>query len=258
MCIRDSPATDQDPAKQAWIHNTADATAVFPDDLKALYDDCVAKAKKGVLMFPAEEAVPGTTWAPFVKFRNALYKHFHYDERRINLEITGKKSSATAYHIKDYIHSVLGDLPPEQCAPGRKIECHREAASAFGAMHAAAKADGVDLLVLSGFREPKNKVSKNKYAVASNSSHSYGLALDLQLSVDTDHDHKGNEFSVKETTTGDANNLMKYYKSSVLKWMLVNGAKFNFFPYQNEPWHYEFNPQGMADQIIAGAKAYKK
>jgi hypothetical protein len=31
-----------------------------------------------------------------------------------------------------------------------------------------------------------------------------------------------------------------------------------FHPYFNEPWHFEYNPEGMAAKMVAGAKAWKQ
>ena len=251
-----------DASTAAWIHDTKSATSTFPAELAALYDDCVSRAKKGTLCFPGDDG-NGRSSAPLIKFKKALYQHFHYGERRINKEITGKGGKKMeAFYIVDYLHSLQAKLPSEHCAPGKAgLRCHYKAAEAFAAMHEAAKADGVDIRILSAFREPKNKKSSKPQAVASNSSHSYGLALDLRLSVDhegTDDDLKVSEVSTSISTKQSKTNFMDYYKSSVTKWMLVNGARFNFFPYQNEPWHYEYNPEGMAQEIIDGAKAFKK
>jgi hypothetical protein len=243
--------SQMDEAHKAWLKNTKDGTSVFSEHLKELYDTCVAKAKAGTLCFPAKDEPKGKSSAPFKKFLKALYEEFGYHERRINMDITdhgGKK----AYDIRGFLESQLVDVP------GQKAQLHSKASASFVEMHEAAAKDGVDLTILSSYRVPKNKQSDNPYAVASNSSHSYGLAMDLKLSVDKDHTADGEAFKVSEITTGDANNLMKYYKSSVTKWMLMNGAKFNFYPYMNEPWHYEYNPEGMAKEIIDGAKAWKK
>ncbi|HUQ02634.1 MAG TPA: D-alanyl-D-alanine carboxypeptidase family protein [Kofleriaceae bacterium] len=249
--LEPNQGTELDEAQQAWLKNTKDATSCFSPDLKEKYDVCVAKAKAGTLCFPAKDEPAGKSSAAFKKFLKALYAEFGYKERRINNDITehgGKK----AYDIRKFLESQLADVP------GQKAQLHHKASAAFVEMHAAAAADGVDLTILSSYRVPKNKKSSNPYAVASNSSHSYGLALDLKLSVDKDQAEDGDGLHVKEVTTGDVNNLMKYYKSSVTKWMLMNGARFGFYPYMNEPWHYEYNPEGMAKEIIAGAKAFKK
>ncbi|MBZ0232454.1 MAG: D-alanyl-D-alanine carboxypeptidase family protein, partial [Deltaproteobacteria bacterium] len=243
--------SDMDEAHKAWLRNTKDATSVFSPELQKLYDTCVAKAKAGTLCFPAKDEPAGKSSYAFKKFRDALYAEFGYKERRINKEITdngGKK----AYDIKGYLESQLASVP------NQSARLHHKAAAAFAEMEAAAAKDGVELTIKSSYRVPQNKKSSNPYAVASNSSHSYGLALDLKLSVDKEDSADGEGFKVTEISTKDANNLMKYYKSSVTKWMLMNGARFNFYPYANEPWHYEYNPEGMAAEIIQGAKDWKK
>jgi D-alanyl-D-alanine dipeptidase len=33
--------------------------------------------------------------------------------------------------------------------------------------------------------------------------------------------------------------------------------KFDFHPYEMEPWHFEYNRQGMAQKIIDSAKAFE-
>jgi hypothetical protein len=249
--IEGDGGSQMDEAHKAWLKNTKDGTSVFSEHLKELYDTCVAKAKAGTLCFPAKHEPKGKSSAPFKKFLKAFYEELGYHERRINKDITehgGKK----AYDIRGFLESQLVNVP------GQDARLHAKASASFVEMHEAAAKDGVDLKILSSYRVPKNKQSDNPYAVASNSSHSYGLAMDLRLSVDADHTADNEKFKVSEITTGDANNLMKYYKSSVTKWMVMNGAKFNFYPYQNEPWHYEYNPEGMAKEIIDGAKAWKK
>lgn len=126
-------------------------------------------------------------------------------------------------------------------------------------MAAAAAKDGVTLKVLSAYRAPaQNQQTTNPMAVASNSSHSYGLAIDFSLSVDAAETSTGKAYQLTEASTKDMKNFMKYYGSNVTKWLLVNAAKFEFYPYANEPWHYEYNPEGMADEIIAGAAKHGK
>ena len=38
------------------------------------------------------------------------------------------------------------------------------------------------------------------------------------------------KFRVSEITTKNMKNFMRYYQSSVTKWLLVNAKKFNFYP----------------------------
>ena len=231
-----------------YLHDTNDVTSVFPPELAAKYQACVDQAAAGVLVFPSPKDPPGKTSAPFVAFVKAFYKHFHADEKRINLDII-KHGGKKAFEMTPYLESLLVDVPSKYCA-GRAQRVHRKAEAAFVAMHDAAARDGVSLKILSAYRPPaKNHApSKNPFAKASNSSHNYGLAIDLQLS--------GEGLHVHECSTQDMTNTMKYYGSSVTKWMVANAAQFDFHPYAMEPWHYEYNPDGMAAEIVEGAKAF--
>ena len=31
------------------------------------------------------------------------------------------------------------------------------------------------------------------------------------------------------------------------KWLLLRGEGFGWYPYQNEPWHWEYNPPGFRE-----------
>lgn len=126
-----------------------------------------------------------------------------------------------------------------------RYRLNRHAAKAYLAMRKAAKADGVTLSLVSAARSPKRqaqlaKGNSNPAAVAQGvSAHSYGLAIDLAMSP-------GAEAPLKEVTTRPFSNVMAMRRSPVHKWMALNGARFGWFPYTHEPWHWEYNPPGFA------------
>ena len=247
----------------AHYRNVDDATARMSPEVKALYDQCLALAHEGTLCFPGnEKEAPQATSAPFRAFIHALYEQRRFKERRVNLEILkrGGGEQAKAFHMKDYLESIQAPIPGA-CYHGKpeNQRLHPKALEAFLRMRKAADADGVPLIIVHGFRPPKNKgPSGRPKAIASNSSHSYGLAIDLQLSVDARHSGTGHALHVKETNTHDMANVLDYYRSSVTKWMLDHARDFGFFPYQPEPWHYEYNPEGMAQEIVDGAHAFRR
>ncbi|HEY0195368.1 MAG TPA: SH3 domain-containing protein [Kofleriaceae bacterium] len=242
----------------SYLLDTNDATSGMSAKTKELYDHAMATLRAGNLIFPTESEVPPKTSAPFKKFVASLYGQFGMKEKRINLDIVDHGGAST-FSMKAFVESTLATLPTEAVAPGRgQQRMHHKMLDAFLEMREAAAQDGVDLLAISCFRPGKaNATSTNRFAVATNSSHGYGLAVDLQLSVDASRTTDGKKFGVSETNTHSAENLMKYYRSSVMKWMAMNGMKFDFHPYYNEPWHFEYNPDGMASEMIAGAKAWK-
>jgi len=254
-------STTPEEAKK-YVATTGDAKSLLPADVAKLYDDCVKLAKAGKLCFPGAEK-KGVSSAAFVKFRNALYKFlgekYGTKERRINKEITSKKGGKKAYDIRSYILTTLSPIPADLMKKGKSGKFNTKGLAKLEEMAAAAAKEGAPLKVISAYRAPsKNKKTSNPKAVASNSSHSYGLAIDFSLSVDATQTSTGKAYQVTDASTKDMNNFMKYYGSDVTKWLLVNAAKFDFYPYANEPWHYEYNPVGMADEIIAGAAKHGK
>ncbi len=109
-------------------------------------------------------------------------------------------------------------------------------------MQEAAQADGVELVILSSHRlrkvaEQNAARANNPNAVVSFSAHSLGLAVDFKLS------HGEQEFL--EITTRPMAEIVRMRESAVYKWVFLKGDDFGWFPYQNEPWHWEYNPVGF-------------
>jgi hypothetical protein len=124
-----------------------------------------------------------------------------------------------------------------------------EAAHAFHRMSEMARYDNVELQIFDSFRPQAVAAanaaqSGNPMAVASFSSHSLGLAVDLNMSV-----AGGQQF--QEATTRPMSNVAGMRASPVYKWMLLRGAEFGWFPYGNEPWHWEYNPDGFRARFRA-------
>jgi len=120
-------------------------------------------------------------------------------------------------------------------------------------VQSAAKADGVDISINNAFRPRKvaeaNAAKKgNSKAVASYSSHSLGLAMDLNLWT------KAMGKRVSEVSTA-MTNVSRMFGAPAYKWMYVNGARFGFYQYRNEPWHWEYNPPGFTDLFWSEAPA---
>jgi len=129
--------------------------------------------------------------------------------------------------------------------PGQeRWKLNRDALKSFEQMREQAKCDGVDLIILSAHRYPETARrnaarSGNPNAVASFSSHSLGLAVDFKMSH--------GDFKVDETTTRPMSEVVRMRESPVHKWLLLRGEEFGWYPYQNEPWHWEYNPPGFRE-----------
>ncbi len=126
---------------------------------------------------------------------------------------------------------------------------NRRAKDSFVRMREQAKAEGVDLVILSAHRrrqtaEANAARAANPNAVASFSSHSLGLAIDFDMSHREDIKFRG-------LSTRPMSELVRMRESPVHKWLMLRGEEFGWYPYQNEPWHWEYNPPGFRDLFWA-------
>lgn len=125
------------------------------------------------------------------------------------------------------------------------------ASAAFARMARAAAAEGVTLSIGSSYRSPAQQAAlrrgnSNPNAVAQgHSAHMYGLAVDLVLSTPA--------LPVRPQGTASMEILVRMYRTPAYKWMLLNAALFGFYPYRKEPWHWEYNPAGLAAQFAGSA-----
>jgi LAS superfamily LD-carboxypeptidase LdcB len=108
---------------------------------------------------------------------------------------------------------------------------------------AAARSDGLReplLLPTSGFRDPEHQRrlwndALRKYGSAEearkwvappgSSAHQTGRAIDFYLG--------GRNSSA---------NVRRLRTLPAYRWMVANAARFGFYPYEREPWHWEYNP----------------
>jgi hypothetical protein len=134
-------------------------------------------------------------------------------------------------------------------APGQeRWKLNRHALESFVRLREQAKAEGVDLIILSSHRNPQTAQrnaarAANPNAVASFSSHSLGLAIDFKMSH--------GDLKLDETTTRPMSEVVRMRESPVHKWLLLRGEEFGWYPYQNEPWHWEYNPPGFREMYWA-------
>ena len=155
--------------------------------------------------------------------------------------------------IKDKRIPNKSDLVFVKGAFSDKVPLHRLAAEALNALVCAARADGIKHPILlptgggSGFRDPKRQseawqralkkygseeVARKWVAKPGSSAHQTGRAIDFYLG-----------------DSNDSRNVTKLRKTSAYKWLVANAHRFGFYPYKNEPWHWEYNPpaQGQSE-----------
>lgn len=166
-------------------------------------------------------------------------------ERRAN-------RSRTAVIRRDNVNDdiwayMIAQWEPVPGEPGRKL--NRFAAASYVKMREAAAADGVTLKILSGHRDPEKARAGaaragNSFAVASFSSHSLGLAVDFEMPK------PGGDGSFN-ITTRPMSSVVAMRTSPVHKWLHLRGEAFGWYPFQHEPWHWEFNPPAFREVFFA-------
>jgi murein DD-endopeptidase MepM/ murein hydrolase activator NlpD len=133
----------------------------------------------------------------------------------------------------------------------RRIPLHRLAANALRALIKAARADGLAkplLRPVSGFRDPARQTQLWQQALAryrspqearkwiappGGSAHQSGRAIDFHLG--------GRNAS---------NNVAQLRTLPAYRWLVANARRFGFYPYEREPWHWEYNPPVAAGREL--------
>jgi D-alanyl-D-alanine dipeptidase len=145
-----------------------------------------------------------------------------------------------------------------QTVPGTSYKLYPDAKDAFVRMRDAARADGLALTIGSAWRSEAGQQraaqrNTNPNAVAQRvSAHNYGLAVDLHLSVPG--------LAITEISTRSMPNIVAMYRSPIYKWLALHAREHGWFPYRNEPWHWEYNPPGFKQRFesarIGGADEF--
>jgi D-alanyl-D-alanine dipeptidase len=123
------------------------------------------------------------------------------------------------------------------------LPLHRLAGQAWAAMVSAARADGIAeplLLPVSGYRSSQHQTrlwqgalkrygspeeARKWVAPPGSSAHQSGRAIDLYLGA-----------------RNDSSNVQKLRQMPAYLWLAANARRFGFYPYEREPWHWEYNP----------------
>lgn len=156
-------------------------------------------------------------------------------------------------------HFPYGEVKADQLAavaPG--IELQREAADAYAAMASAAAADGVDLVVLSGYRSialqkhlffdvkaERNQTARQRAQVSAPpgySEHATGFAIDIG-----------------DGAAPGANLAQSFDQTPAFAWLRAHAARYQFtlsFPQANaqgvsyEPWHWRYEGSTEALKVF--------
>jgi peptidoglycan hydrolase-like protein with peptidoglycan-binding domain len=139
------------------------------------------------------------------------------------------------------------DIVQVKRAFGGTVPLHRLTAKALEALQCAARADGLKAPLLqpgSGFRDPAHQArlwnnalvkygsaeeARKWVAPPGSSAHQSGRAIDFYLGG-----------------TSSSSNVAKLRTLPAYRWMTANARRFGFYPYEREPWHWEYNPPAGA------------
>jgi D-alanyl-D-alanine dipeptidase len=169
--------------------------------------------------------------------------------------------------VHAYVKAQLALIPSHiRAEKGEQLNKH--ALASLEEMHAAARAEGVELQIEDAYRRPEDSARRaaqadNTMAVAKFSAHNLGLAIDFTLGftwhddVPTDEGHlkqKTTHTDWKETSTSPYPKVVRMRESPAHKWLFVRGAEYGWYPFQDEPWHFEYNPPGFRETFWSEAE----
>jgi D-alanyl-D-alanine carboxypeptidase len=138
----------------------------------------------------------------------------------------------------------------------RPIRLHRLAARAWSALVAEARRAGLAAPLLSptsGYRSRERQArlfaravrrygsreaARRWVAPPGASPHQSGRALDLYLGG-----------------RNDSSNVARLRTLPAYRWLAANARRFGFYPYEREPWHWEYNPPARPGQRLTDPEA---
>lgn len=126
---------------------------------------------------------------------------------------------------------------------GRHIPIHRLAATAWGEMVNAARMAGFPaplLLPTSGYRSVAHQTRIWKAALARYGSET--IARQYVAKPGFSAHHSGRAMDLWLGINNDSTNIPKQRQLPIYRWLVANAHKFGFYPYDAEPWHWEYNP----------------
>jgi zinc D-Ala-D-Ala carboxypeptidase len=131
---------------------------------------------------------------------------------------------------------------------GYEIRLHDAAAKSFLRMEADAKADGVDFVVISGFRTISEQ-QELFFEISKQRNQTPAQRAKVSAPPGHSEHHTGYALDIGDATVSSANLSTSFEKTPAFQWLQNNAAKYGFemsFPPNNpqgvmyEPWHWRF------------------
>jgi zinc D-Ala-D-Ala carboxypeptidase len=137
-----------------------------------------------------------------------------------------------------------------------------EAAQVFELMKAAARSQGVDLMVISGFRNVADQQFLFDKQVERQGSP--GAAARLSAPAGHSEHHTGYAIDIADVRQPETDLKVAFRETGAYRWLLGNAHLYGFeqsFPENNrqgvsfEPWHWRFVGSGRSAQVFAAARS---
>ncbi len=131
---------------------------------------------------------------------------------------------------------------------GYEIKLHESAAKSFLRMEADAKADGVDFVVISGFRTISEQ-QELFFEISKQRNQTPAQRAKVSAPPGHSEHHTGYALDIGDGAMPSANLSTSFEKTAAFQWLQNNAAKYGFemsFPPNNpqgvmyEPWHWRF------------------
>ena len=170
-----------------------------------------------------------------------------------------QKYSKVYFLNENYIPEDLTNIPPDYIyEQGKKIKMHTKAFPYLQSMVVAAKADGINLEVISAYRSfGEQSALKSAYSVT------YGTGAN-KFSADQGYSEHQLGTAIDFTTQELGAGFTSFEKASAYKWLSENAYKYGFilsYPkgnlyYQYEPWHWRFVGKSLANMLHQESKNF--
>ena len=169
-----------------------------------------------------------------------------------------QKYSKIYFLNENYIPSSLSEIDENNTFGSRIVRVHAKIEPFLNNLIQAAKSDGMNLLVISGYRSfNEQNVLKDSYAFT------YGSGAN-KFSADQGYSEHQLGTTIDFTTLKVADTFSGFSKTPEFKWLQENAYKYGFilsYPegnsyYQFEPWHWRFVGTALAKTLHEEGKNF--
>lgn len=172
------------------------------------------------------------------------------------------------------VDNVLGHLPYSEAPSSEltpittdgRIRMRKAAAAEFQRMQAAARADGITIVPISGFRSLKDQ-DKVFFGLKQQRGQEATKRAEVSAPPGYSEHHTGYAIDIGDSKAPATNLNQNFEETAAFRWMQKNAPRYNFeisFPRNNEqgvsyePWHWRFIGDRDSLETFYKAKTLKK